>query len=117
MVEERRKRTRIPVEFDVKIVFRDQTIKVKTLNISMSGIRFRGSQVFQAGEKCAIHLPLSDAAHLSIEAVILRSNDQETVVSFQSMDEETFYHLKNIIRYNAPDPDQVEKELTKSAFP
>jgi hypothetical protein len=61
-------------------------------------------------------LYLNQEAHLSIKAKILRSKNQETIASFLEMDEESFYHLKRLMQFNAANPDQIEKELDKSAF-
>jgi hypothetical protein len=116
MVEERRKRTRVPVGFDLSVRIQDKKVSVKTLNLSLSGVYFKGSHEFQAGDACVIDLHLSKEARLSIEGKILRSDDQGTVVTFQSMDEETFYHLKKILQLNSTDSDQIEQELAESVF-
>ena len=69
-----------------------------------------------AGESCTIDLYLNQEAHLSIEAKILRSKNQETIASFLEMNEESFYHLKRLLQFNAADSDQIEKELDKPSF-
>ncbi len=116
MIKERRKRTRVPVSFDLTIVIQGKKIKVQTNNISMTGVSFTSPHAFTAGERCTIDLLLNKDVHLSIEAKILRSKDQETIASFLEMDEESFYHLKRILQYNALDSDQIEQELAKPAF-
>jgi hypothetical protein len=116
MVRERRKRTRVPVGFDMDVTMKGKKIKVKTLNLSLTGVRFAGSQPFKTGAACTIEIHLHDEAHLIIEAKILRADAEETVASFLSMDEDSFYHLKNLLLYNAADADQIEKELENPAF-
>jgi hypothetical protein len=116
MIKERRKRTRVPVSFDMYIGLKGKKIKVQTNNISMTGVNFISPQTFTAGEICTIDLRLNKKVHLSIEAKILRSKDKETIASFLGMDEETFYHLKRLLQYNAADSDQIEEELGKPAF-
>jgi len=32
------------------------------------------------------------------------------------MDEQSFLHLRNLVRYNAPDADQIDAELKHPAF-
>ena len=93
-----------------------KNISAKTLNISLAGIYFKAPQVFQAGEACVINLYLSKEVNLNIEGKIHRSDNQGTVLTFQSMDEDTFYHLKKILLLNAADADQIEKELAESVF-
>jgi len=116
MIKERRKRTRVPVSFDMNIVMNGKTIKVQTKNISMTGVKFASREPFSAGEQCTIDLRLNGDVHLSIEAKILRSKDQETIASFLVMDEETFYHLKRLLQFNAADSDQIDKELGEPVF-
>lgn len=116
MIRERRKRTRVPVSFDMNVVIKGKKIKVQTKNISMTGVNFASPQTLTAGEKCTIDLRLNKDVHLSIEAKILRSQDQETIASFLVMDEETFYHLKRLLQFNAADSDRIEKELGEPVF-
>ncbi len=116
MITERRKRTRVPVGFDPNIVIKGKKIKVKTVNISMTGVSFACPHAFKAGERCTINLVLNDEAQLNIEAKILRVEEKETIASFLVMDEESFYHLKRILQFNAADSDQIEKELRQPAF-
>lgn len=116
MITERRKRTRVPVSFDLNVVIRSKKIKVKTLNISMTGVSFVSAKSFQVNERCTIGLRLNEEIHLNIEAKILRSEDNETIASFLEMDEKSFYHLKRLLQYNAADSDQIEKELGEPAF-
>jgi len=116
MITERRKRTRVPVGFDLNVVVKGKKIKVKTLNLSMTGVSFTSSHAFTTGERCTINLTLNDEARLNIDAKILRSQDKETIASFLVMDEESFYHLKRILQFNAADSDQIEKELRQPAF-
>jgi len=116
MIKERRKRTRVPVSFDMNIVIMGKKIKVKTNNISMTGVNFISKHMFTAGEKCSIDLRLKKDVHLSIDARILRSKDNETIASFLVMDEETFFHLKRLLEFNTVDSDQIEKELAEPVF-
>ena len=116
MIKERRKRTRVPVGFELNIGIGDQKIQVKTLNISMTGVSFTSVHPFQAGEICTIDLRLGEEVHLSFEAKILRCKAKAAIASFMKMDEASFYHLKRLLQYNAADSDQIEKELEKPAF-
>jgi hypothetical protein len=116
MVQERRKRTRVPVSFDLNIVLEGETIPVQTSNISLAGLRFNSDRKFDPGSECVARLRLDKEVELNIKARILRSTARETTASFLEMDESSFYHLKRILLYNAADSDQIEKELTKPAF-
>jgi hypothetical protein len=116
MAKERRKRTRVPVGFDINIIFQREKIKVKTLNISLTGISCTSDPRFRANEHCEVSLTLDSSINLIITGKILRVDKKDTIISFQSMDEDTFFHLKRIMQYNAGDPDKIEKELLNPAF-
>jgi PilZ domain len=116
MITERRKRTRVPVKFDLNILIRGKSIRVETQNLSMTGVSFISPNPFEANERCFIDLQLNKDVHIRMEAIILRSKDHETIASFLEMDEDTFYHLKRLLQFNAADSDKIEKELAKPAF-
>ncbi|HPL96048.1 MAG TPA: PilZ domain-containing protein [Smithellaceae bacterium] len=116
MVRERRKRTRVPVNFDLHIVMLGEAIPVQTNNISLAGVSFSSDRKFAPGARCVVHLRLNKEVDLKMEARILRSQDRETIATFLEMDENSFYHLKKIMMYNAADSEQIEKELSKPAF-
>lgn len=116
MIKERRKRTRVPVGFDITILFQQKKIKVQTTNISLTGINCTSSPLFIAGKHCAVILNLNPETSLTIEGKILRTDDKEAIISFLSMDEDTFYHLKRLLQYNAAEPDTIEDELKDPAF-
>jgi hypothetical protein len=116
MVKERRKRTRVPAGFDVNIIFKREKIKVKTFNISLTGISCNRDSRFRAGDPCEIILTLDSETILNIKGKILRLDEKEAIIVFLSMDEDTFYHLKRLMQYNAAEPEKIEKELTDPAF-
>ena len=116
MFKERRKRTRVPIGFDITILFQQKKIKVQTMNVSLTGICCTSSPVFLTGKHCSVILRLNPETSLTIEGKILRVDDKEAIISFLAMDEETFYHLKRLLQYNAADPDKIDNELNNPAF-
>jgi hypothetical protein len=116
MLKNRRKRTRVPVGFDINIVFKRKKIKVKTLNISLTGISCVADPRFRANELCEVILTLDPKISLVIAGKILRLDDKEAIIAFVSMDEDTFFHLKRIMEYNAADADKIDQELKNPAF-
>jgi hypothetical protein len=116
MSKERRKRTRVPVGFDINIIVQREHINAKTLNISLTGICCTSDRRLRAAEPCEIILPLNEETTLVMEGKILRSDEKEAIIAFQSMDEDTFYHLKRLMQYNAGDPELIDKELPTPAF-
>jgi len=116
MKKERRKRTRVPIGFDIIILFQQKKINVQTLNISLTGICCTSSKAFNAGEECAVILTLNSETSLTIQGKILRVDDKEAIISFLSMEEDTFYHLRRLLQYNAANPDTIDDELKDPAF-
>ena len=116
MAEERRKRIRVPVAFDINILFREQKIKVQTFNLSLTGISCTSDPRFRANELCEVILTLNEDTSLAIAGKILRLDEKEAIIAFLSMDEDTFFHLKRIMEYNAADADEIDAELKTPAF-
>jgi hypothetical protein len=116
MNREKRKRMRIHIGFDITILFQQKKINVQTMNISLTGICCTSSKTFSAGEECSVILNLNPETSLTIQGKILRVDDKEAIISFLSMEEETFYHLKRLMQYNIADPDTIDNELRNPAF-
>jgi hypothetical protein len=116
MVKERRNRTRVPVGFELAIAVNDKKVKVKAINISLTGVSCQQNSLFHVNEECDVILGLNQDTVLNFRGKILRVDDGEAIISFLSMDEDSFYHLKRLIQLNSPNPDKVEKELGKPAF-
>lgn len=106
----------MPVGFEVYIETGNKKVEVLTKNLSMTGISCTTHESFGVNELCTVSLRLNEETHLIIQGKILRVDQQETIISFQSMDEDTFYHLKRLMQFNAADPDKIEEELGKPAF-
>jgi len=116
MKKERRKRTRVLIGFDITILFQQKKINVQTMNISLTGISCTSSKAFNAGEECAVLMKLNAETSLTIQGKILRVDDKEAIISFLSMEEDTFYHLKRLLQYNTDEPDTIDNELQNPAF-
>jgi hypothetical protein len=116
MIKERRKRTRVPVGFELSIAIGARKTKVKAVNISLTGLCCKHKPLLQVNEICRVILVLNQDTVLNIEGKVLRVGDGEAIISFLSMDEETFYHLKRLMQLNSQEPERVEKELENTAF-
>ncbi len=116
MVNERRKRTRVPVNFAIRILTKGKKIEVKTFNISLTGISCTSDPLFQKEDLCEVILSLDNEITLLISGKILRADKKETTIAFLSMDEDTFFHLKRLLQYNSDDPEKIEEEIKNPAF-
>jgi hypothetical protein len=116
MDQEKRKRARVPVQFDVSIMLGKELIRRKIINISLTGILCTSDRLFQKDALCTVVISLSDDLKITVDAKILRVGRQETAIGFITMDEESFAHLKRVVQYNAGDADRIDKEFQRKAF-
>lgn len=116
MDQEKRKRLRVPVHFDVRILLGGQCIDARLINISLTGILCTSNRLFQKNAPCQVIISLGHDLSITIDSKILRIGEQETAINFATMDEESFAHLKRVVEYNSGDADRIEKELRQKAF-
>lgn len=91
--QERRKRERVSVHFDVGITLGGEIIQVQVLNISLTGIFCTYHPLFRKDAACKVIISLSDEQQFEINSKILRVGEQGAAISFVEMDEESFVQL------------------------
>jgi hypothetical protein len=116
MGQEKRRRTRVAVHFDVTVSLGEEVIQARIINISLTGILCESSPLFRKDAAGKVVITLSDDLKISIDSRVLRVGKQETAISFTSMDEESFAHLKKLVEYNVGDADLVDSDLREKAF-
>ena len=116
MDQEKRKRTRVPAHFDVNIHLGDKVIQTEIINISLTGFLCTSNPLLQKDAPCVAVISLGDALKIEIDSRILRTDDGQSAVSFTSMDDESFMHLKRLIQHNEGDADIIDSELYEKAF-
>jgi len=116
MADERRKRTRVHVHFHVSVLLGEKWVEVNTENISLTGILCTADDRFRTGDVCRVRIRLNQDVVIDLDGKILRSDREQTAISFVSMDEESFFHLKKLLQYNLDNADRIDDELTEPAF-
>jgi hypothetical protein len=116
MIQERRRRTRVSVEIDVNVLVKGKVIKLKSVNISLSGILCTSEPLFQIDDPCKVIITLSEDSRISVDARIVRVGVEEAAIKFISLDDESFVHLKKLIQYNLGNAERVDAELRRPAF-
>lgn len=115
MGQERRKNTRVLFQTTADVVCGDQHYNdCATENLSVKGVSVLGINGLALGETCDLSLALSGSTsqlRLTMKAEIVRMAADRIGLHFVEIDLDSFYHLKNIIYYNAEDPDTIEQEL------
>lgn len=117
MKNERRRHTRVPLQFEVVIKLHRKKIPVKTLNLSMRGMRCSPDPQFKEGDACTVFFILSSEITFQVKGTIVRTGKNQTGIHFESMDEDSFYHLKKLVQYNAHDPDTIDREFSVQRKP
>ncbi|MEI6126923.1 MAG: PilZ domain-containing protein [Pseudomonadota bacterium] len=111
MKNEKRQNTRVSVHFDVFIYMHGEKIPVQTWNLSMRGLQCSADKTFNEGEACTVVFVLSQEITFQIQGIILRTGTRDAGIRFESMEGESFLHLKRLVQYNTDDPDKIEDEL------
>lgn len=116
MSEERRKQTRVHFETQVVLKSGESEI-ISNLNlrdISLKGMFVRTNKIIPIGAFCDIQILLtgtSNPLYLSLKGRIVRHASSGLGLHFVSIDADSYIHFKNLLMYNALDPDAMEKEL------
>ncbi|EFI34127.1 type IV pilus assembly PilZ [Desulfonatronospira thiodismutans ASO3-1] len=115
--QDMRKRSRVELQLSVSIQQNDVHGLLKTSNLSLKGLLADYHPDFTVNEPCELVIHLSSGLEIGITGIVVYSSPERgTAVDFVQMDEESFYHLLNVVRLYSTDPDQVERELLTPAF-
>jgi len=107
--DDRRKYYRVGFATEIKIVLKTDdnvTLKGNSRDLSRKGIFVSTKERFDTGTLCTVKIYLTggiDKIELLIEGTIVRQTDTGIGVIFNSMDVDTYSHLKNIVAYNRGD--------------
>ncbi|MCF8044764.1 MAG: PilZ domain-containing protein [Desulfarculaceae bacterium] len=75
-------------------------------DLSLKGIYILTDERVAEGTKCSLKIFLTggvDDIELKMESTVARVDEKGLGVTFDSMDVDSFTHLKNIVKYNRPD--------------
>ena len=116
MGDDKRRRTR--VHFKTQVVLKTGISEIKagaqSSDISMKGMFITTDEKIPVGTPCDIEIVLSATTSrlaLNIKAVIARQDKDGLGITFDSMDVDSYFHLKNIVMHNVSDPDVIEEEM------
>ncbi len=116
MEDERRRRTRVVFTTEVELASGDLTVKsTRSRDVSMTGIFIYTDQHLEPGAACQITIRLLGASsdlRLTAEGRVVRVTDDGLAVEFTSLDLDSYVHLRNLIVYNAEDPDGILEEVS-----
>ena len=118
MADDKRTRSRVTAAFDAVVSLPDEAAQytVRTRNLSLKGMLCDGETCLVGKRGCLVTFTLNNALSFQIEADIVRCDAQEMAIDFVGMDETAFMHLRNLVRFQADDPDAIDRELAVPAF-
>ena len=121
MQDSHRRRTRVPGQFDGTLRIAGRDIPIETSNISLKGLLCLPQDPATAvplDQNCEVRIHLTSDACPLIQGRTVRRDEEGpgVAVDFTGMDEESYGHLRNIVRYSAKDPDFIDFEQAVIPF-
>lgn len=106
--DDRRKHSRVGFATEIKILLNLHEKQVKlegnSRDLSLKGIFVGTDQGIPSGTACSVKIYLTggvEKIELLIQGTIVRATDSGIGIVFNTMDVETYSHLKNIVFYNS----------------
>ena len=115
---ESREFTRVPIKVWVEVRAKDAVLKTQeSHDLSMVGISLEHQgRILPEGTLCDISIFLEGAdppIHVDMKGKVGRVTDKDLCVEFSEVQLESYEHLQNLIRYNSPDIDVIDKEINE----
>jgi hypothetical protein len=108
--EERREQVRVHYQTKIIIEADAATIQLdgSSRDLSLGGVFVNTDKKILLNTRCKVKILLSGLnppLFLEIDGKIVRTDASGIAIAFESMDLDSYTHLKNIVRYNATHPD------------
>ena len=119
MPDSHRRRTRIHGRFEGQLLIQGRDIPVRTENLSLKGMLcapLDKDQTLDLDLECQVRFILSKDAVPVINGRTVRREGDLVAVDFTGMDDESYAHLRNMVRYSAQDPDAIDDEQAVIPF-
>ncbi|MCG8620085.1 MAG: PilZ domain-containing protein [Desulfobacterales bacterium] len=108
--DDRRKQPRVGFTTRIEIILtadgKEVILDASSKDLSINGVFAQTKQTFPLDTRCVANIYLSGGVEdlrLEIQGCIVRQTDTGVGIRFESMDVDTFGHLRNIVRYNSDD--------------
>ncbi len=108
------KRSKPRVYYKTDILLKLDKFEVRaigsSIDLSLNGIYVKTDDDISVGTECIVEINLSGITEklpLKMQGTIVRKELSGIGISFNSMDIDSYTHLKNVVRYNSADPDII----------
>ncbi len=108
-------RSRVAVHAEVR-ADGDRVVSGRVRDVSINGVFVECKSPFEKGTLCRVHLLLGGGvSQIALDAVgkIVRSVKTGMAVEFSEIGPASLKHLKNLVLYNAEDPDKTSQQFKK----
>lgn len=117
---DKRTHERVPFTARVNVFCKGKRIvtDADTRNISLKGVYVEAERSPGIGTLCGLELQLTGASSkliLNIDGRVVREDGAGFGLVFDTIDLDSYFHLKNILRYNAADSDTLTERLSMDA--
>ncbi len=114
---EKRTNTRVLFNVNAVVKYQDKTLEGKVNNVSLYGILLQTPEQVPVDTAVDVKVCMEGTTTnltLNLQGHITRSDQTGTAIAFDSIDIDSFVHLKNIVAYNEGDEDKIMKEFHDS---
>jgi hypothetical protein len=116
---ENRKLSRVNFQIEAEFSFEGNNYKAQVKNLSLKGalIEIPEKNDIELEDQLEIKLiinGMSTNLEISLNAIVIRKENNNLGLKFGIIDIESFIHLRNIIAYNSGDYDMVMEEFLKN---
>ena len=125
MTDATRRRTRVQTGHTGYLVHQGERLPMRTRNLSLKGLLCELDAEPRAalvpGASCQVEFPLSPDVQATLEGMIMRLEHERhaillVAVDFTGMDPDSYAHLRNLVRFSAPDADAIDQEELHTPF-
>jgi hypothetical protein len=113
MSKDNRRFSRIVLNVRARLVVSGEQYSIDQIaNLSVGGCLLHIGKDLSLGSKCTLTILLARMEPgVDVSGEIVRSNEGEVGIKFTAVNPDSLFHLQNIIRYNAENPDIIEEEI------
>lgn len=112
--DEQDRRQEVRVDFDTEVTVRTpavtSTYSGSSRDLSLRSVFIKTKDMLELDTPCHVEIRLTGLDSellLLMEGHVVRIAKDGYAIYFDSVDLDSYTHLKNVVKYNAPDPDQM----------
>ena len=112
--DDHEKRERLRVDFDTEVTVRTEgeatTYSGSSRDLSLRSVFIKTDNILEPETSCQVEIRLTGLDNeliLYMDGHVVRRTNEGYAIFFDAVDLDSYTHLKNIVKYNAPDSDMT----------